>query len=165
MTNSWTIRNGDGAYGEVDIIEGFSDITAGYSTLHTEAACSFSPPTTAQTGTSNQGSTDCDSNTSPIGCSVIGPDNSYGAPFNANGGGIYAMEWTSELINIYFFPRDSIPADITAGTPDPTGWGTPAANFDSQYGSCDIDANFPAQTIVSRLSFRFDFALRRGGGF
>jgi hypothetical protein len=59
------------------------------------------------------------------------------------------MEWTSELINIYFFPRNAIPADITSGNPDPSGWGLPTANFESQYGNCDIDANFPAQTIVS----------------
>lgn len=61
------------------------------------------------------------------------------------------MEWTSELINIFYWPRDSIPADITAGTPDPTGWGTPMANYESRYGNCDIDNNFPTQTIVSYL--------------
>lgn len=59
------------------------------------------------------------------------------------------MEWTSELINIYFFPRNAIPADITSGNPDPRGWGKPTANFESKYGDCDIDANFPPQTIVS----------------
>ena len=58
------------------------------------------------------------------------------------------MEWTSDLINIYFFPRNAIPADIISGNPDPSGWGLPTANFESQYGNCDIDANFPPQTIV-----------------
>lgn len=58
------------------------------------------------------------------------------------------IKWTSEKIDIYFFPRNAIPEDITAGTPDPSTWGTPTANFDSQYGNCDIDANFLRQTIV-----------------
>jgi hypothetical protein len=83
---------------------------------------------------------------------VIGEPNSYGTPMNANGGGVYAMEWTSDYINVYFFPRDAIPDDITNENPDPSGWGTPTANFESQYGDCDIDAHFPAQTIVSLLT-------------
>jgi hypothetical protein len=52
-------------------------------------------------------------------------------------------------MRIYFFSRNAIPADIVAGKPDPSKWGIPAADFDSQYGGCDIDANFPPQTIVS----------------
>lgn len=145
--SSWTIRNGDGPYGEIDLLEGFSDISTAYTTLHTDpsSTCTFSPPADQETGTSNQNSTNC---ASSIGCSVIGEDGSYGTSFNDNGGGVYAMEWTSDLINIYFFPRDAIPADITSGNPDPSGWGLPTANFESQYGNCDIDANFPAQTIV-----------------
>ena len=147
---SWTIRNGDGPYGEIDLLEGFSDISTAYTTLHTDpsSTCTFSPPADQETGSSNQDSTDC---AGDVGCSVIGTDGSYGTSFNENGGGVYAMEWTSDLINIYFFPRNAIPADITSGNPDPSGWGLPTANFESQYGNCDIDANFPAQTIVSRF--------------
>jgi hypothetical protein len=59
------------------------------------------------------------------------------------------MQWTSSFIKIFFFPRNAIPADITSGNPDPTKWGLPNANFDSKFPGCDIDANFPAQTIVS----------------
>ncbi|KAH8811184.1 glycoside hydrolase family 16 protein [Xylogone sp. PMI_703] len=155
----WTIRNGNGAYGEIDIIEGFSDISTAYTTLHTDpsSTCTFSPPADQETGTSNQGSTDC---AGDIGCSVIGRDGSYGTSFNNNGGGVYAMEWTSSLINIYFFPRNAIPADITAGNPNPSSWGLPTANFESRYGNCDIDANFPPQTIY----FDTDFCGAEAGG-
>ncbi|KAI9735456.1 MAG: hypothetical protein M1818_006462 [Claussenomyces sp. TS43310] len=150
----WTIRNGNGTYGEIDIIEGFSDVTQNYMTLHTGEACSFQPPADEETGTSNQDSYDCSlSSASGIGCSVIGPTGSYGTPFNNNGGGVYALEWTSSLIKIYFFPRDKIPQDITDGTPDPTNWGLPAANYDTAYGNCDIDAGFPAQTIYFDTTF------------
>jgi hypothetical protein len=151
---SWTIRNTPGtAYGEVDIMEGFNDITYAYTTLHTQdidGTCSFTPPAYAETGTSNQDSYDC---ASGIGCSVKGQEGSYGTPLNDNGGGVYAMDWTSAYINIYFFPRDAIPDDITNGNPDPSGWGTPTANFESQYGDCDIDTSFPPQTIVHHPAF------------
>jgi hypothetical protein len=118
-------------------------------TLHTGGACTFDPPANKEFGVSNNDNYDC-SLESGVGCSVIGPVGSYGSSLNAKGGGVYAMEWTSSFIKIYFFPRNAIPADITAGTPDPSSWGLPAANFDSQYGNCNIDANFPPQTIVSR---------------
>ena len=150
---SWTIRNGAGTYGEIDIIEGFNDITQNYITLHTGGACTFDPPANTETGTSNNDNYDCNLNSATgVGCSVIAPSGSYGTPFNANGGGVYAMEWTSSLIQIWFFPRSKIPADITSGNPNPSNWGLPTANFNSQYGNCDIDANFPAQTIVSLYS-------------
>jgi hypothetical protein len=134
-------------------MEGFSDITQAYTTLHTQdvnGPCSFAPPADAQTGTSNQNSYDCGSD---IGCSVIGQEGSYGTPMNDNGGGVYAMEWTSDAINIYFFPRNATPNDITTGNPDPSGWGKPTANFESRYGSCDIDAHFPPQTIYFDMTF------------
>jgi hypothetical protein len=54
---------------------------------------------------------------------------------------------------VYLFPRNAIPHDIQTGHLDPSSWGLPTANFDSQYGNCDIDANFPAQTIYSDTTF------------
>jgi hypothetical protein len=59
------------------------------------------------------------------------------------------MSWTRQFINVYYFPRGKIPKDITDGKPNPNGWGTPVASFDESRGKCDIEANFPAQTIVS----------------
>ena len=79
---------------------------------------------------------------------------------NENGGGVWAMEWTSELINVWFFSRDAIPDDITNENPDPCSWGTPTADFESQYGECDIDGHFPAQTIY----FDTDFCGPEAGG-
>jgi hypothetical protein len=116
-------------------------------TLHTGSNCTFNPPASYESGASNN-NYDCQL-TNPVGCSVEGPVGSYGSSFNAQGGGVFAMEWTSTFIRIYFFPRSAIPADITASKPDPSTWGVAAADFDSQYGDCDIDANFPPQTIVS----------------
>lgn len=117
--------------------------------LHTGSNCTLNPPANHQSGVSNNDNYDCQLN-NPVGCSVEGPVGSYGSSFNAQGGGVFAMEWTSTFITIYYFPRNAIPADITAGKPNPGSWGVPAADFDSQYGDCDIDANFPPQTIVSK---------------
>jgi len=116
--------------------------------MHTQGeagVCTFNTPEDQQTGTSNQGSTDC---ASGIGCSVQGKPGTYGTGFNENGGGVYAMEWTSDAINIFHFARSAIPADITEGNPNPANWGLPQAKFDSKSGDCNIDANFPRQTIV-----------------
>jgi hypothetical protein len=72
--------------------------------------------------------------------------------FNANGGGVYASEykqvptpgrsltcfqvqWDTSGIAVYFFPRGSIPADITAGAPVPSNWGLAMARWPAT--SCD----------------------------
>lgn len=146
------MRNTPGPYGEINILEGFNDITQNYMTLHTSGACSFNPPANTQTGTSNNGNTNCQLS-NVVGCSVQGPASSYGTPFNENGGGVYAMWWTSDFIRIYIFPRSAIPADIISGRLHPSTWGLPVANFDSKYGKCSIDSNFPPQTIVSFSSY------------
>jgi hypothetical protein len=62
------------------------------------------------------------------------------------------MSWTSQFVNVYYFPREKIPQDILDGNPRLGGWGAPVASFDEARGKCDIDANFPAQTIVSIYS-------------
>ncbi|TVY37898.1 putative endo-1,3(4)-beta-glucanase [Lachnellula subtilissima] len=149
----WTINDNLG--GEIDILESFSDNTQNYAlaTLHTqpEHNCTFQAPADTQIGTPNNDDYDC---TLPAsGCSVTGPAGSFGDPFNANKGGVYAMDWTSTYIRIYFFARANIPADITSGKPDPTKWGLPMANFDSKYGSCDVGASFPEQTIYFDTTF------------
>ena len=65
------------------------------------------------------------------------------------------MDWTTTYIKIYFWAKNDVPADITSGNPDPSKWSLPMANFDSQYGGCDVGASFPEQTIVSTPSLPF----------
>lgn len=43
--------------------------------------------------------------------------------------GDHAVQWDSDGVAIFFFPRGSVPADITAGAPQPTLWGLPQARF------------------------------------
>jgi hypothetical protein len=41
----------------------------------------------------------------------------------------HSVQWDSSGIAVYFFPRGSIPADITAGAPVPSNWGLAQARW------------------------------------
>ncbi|KAH6660034.1 glycoside hydrolase family 16 protein [Truncatella angustata] len=130
--------------GEIDIIEGVNSVTSTTMTLHTSAGCSFS-----------QG--DCNAGNGNTGCPQ--PTNNtqtFGSGFNAIGGGVYAVEWTSEAISIWFFPRAAIPSDVTSGSPDPTNWGMAASTFSGS--GCNIDDHFQEHTIVFNVDFCGDWA-------
>lgn len=126
-------------------------------TLHTRDGCSISNngAYSGQLRTPN-----CDVNApgqfTNEGCKIAANDGrSYGRGFNANGGGIYATEWTSDFIKIWFFPRDSIPADLAANDPNPDLWGKPNAIFE---GGCNIDEHFRDHNIIFDITFCGDWA-------
>ncbi|KAI9763413.1 MAG: hypothetical protein M1840_000544 [Geoglossum simile] len=144
--------------GEIDIIEGVHLNTKNLMALHTDSTPGCTINGNGQTGTTSTFNCDTTTNTQPnnAGCAVnANSDNTYGAGFNKAGGGVYATEWTSSWIRIWFFPRGSIPADITAGIPNPSTWGTPSANFQ---GSCDIDAHFSNLQIIFDTTLCGDWA-------
>lgn len=127
-------------------------------TLHTSSGCTVGG-SRSMTGTSV--TTNCDVNApnqaSNQGCGVQDKDSrSYGAGFNSNGGGVYAMLWDpSSGINIWFFARDSIPSDITNNSPNPSGWHTPDASF--PFTSCP-SSHFYNHQIVLDNTFCGDWA-------
>ena len=87
------------------------------------------------------------------GCSIDSSgSNSYGDGFNANNGGTYVMEWTSDHLKIWFFARGAEPGDVSGDSPDPSGWVTPAAAFNGGDG-CDIDSHFMHQNIIFDTTF------------
>jgi len=137
--------------GEVDIIEGVNNSTVNGMTLHTSANCSVQNSSSMNmfSGLLTTGNCDVKAEGQPqnVGCSVtptINPAGTFGAGFNAQKGGVYATEITSQAISIWFFNRTSIPADIVAKTPDTKNWGTPAARF----SGCDIDQHFKGLQVV-----------------
>ena len=142
--------------GEIDIIEGVNNATGNHATLHTGPGVTINNGT----GTTMSGTvvtSNCDINAQGqdqnAGCSVADNDTfSFGAGFNTNNGGVYAMEWTTNLIKLWFFPRGSIPNDIATDTPDPTssGWGTPRAVFQ---GDSNMDTHFHNQSIILDTTF------------
>ena len=140
------------AGGEIDIIEGVNSASHNQMTLHTSAGCSIG--TSGFSGQSN--STDCNADQASTGCGITSPDaSSFGTGFNNANGGVFATEWTSQGISIWFFPRASIPTDIHSGTPNPAGWGTPQSKF---AGNCDIDGHFKDMNIIFNTAFCGDWA-------
>ncbi|KAI8066318.1 beta-1,3-1,4-glucanase [Gongronella butleri] len=143
--------------GEIDVIEGVNTQSTNQVTLHTSDGCTVGG--TSQTG--NFVTTNCYVNapgqSSNQGCGVSTSDTtSYGTGFNNNGGGVYATQWEANSgIQVWFFPRNKIPSDITSGNPNPNGWGTPLANFG--FGSCSSN-HFANLQIVFDLTFCGDWA-------
>jgi hypothetical protein len=132
MTAFWTVGLGDWpADGEIDIIENVNEARTNNVALHTSDYCTVK---------NNPNQTAVWVNTD---CSITKPENqgcaatmtepfNYGAEFNANGGGVYAMEWTSTSVSIWFFPPTGVPEsllDSSEGVPDPNTFGIPSATF------------------------------------
>ena len=139
-------------HGEVDIIEGVNSQTTNGFAGHTNAGCSITS-TGAMSGTVEYSNCDVNAAGQPAngGCTVhTGNTETYGAGFNAANGGVYATEWTSDAISIWFFPRTAIPSDISSGSPNPDNWGLPMAQF---AGGCNIDEHFKDQQIVFDITF------------
>ena len=148
----WTLGPNWPASGEIDIIEGVNSQSTNSLTAHTNGDCSITN-TGAMSGTIS--TSNCDVNdpdqATNAGCSIATSNTeSYGPGLNAMGGGVYATEWTSNAISIWFFPRGAIPNDISSGSPDPSNWGLPVAHF---AGACDIDEHFQNQQIMFDLTF------------
>ncbi|OZJ02454.1 hypothetical protein BZG36_04110, partial [Bifiguratus adelaidae] len=91
------------------------------------------------------------------GCGVTNTQpTSYGDNLNNAGGGVYATLWNSNGISIWWFQRSAIPSDITSGSPNPSGWPTPDANF--PFGSSCPSSFFANHQIVVDLTFCGDWA-------
>lgn len=136
--------------GEIDIIEGVNSQQSDTITLHTSETCSMDG--TGSLSSSAMSNEDCGADDGSTGCGYSTTDNEgYGSGFNAAQGGVYVMEWTSDAISVWHWSRANIPSDIAAGNPDPSGWGTPSAQF--QGSGCDIDTHFQQQSIVFDTTF------------
>ncbi|KAI0078493.1 hypothetical protein K474DRAFT_1660304 [Panus rudis PR-1116 ss-1] len=121
------------AGGEIDIVEGVNDYTNNQATIHTNPGCSVASSDASKlaiTGTLVGGTNCAAAQTGNQGCGVRSTDSdSFGATFNSNGGGVYAMLWDNDGVAIWFFPRNSIPSDITNNAPQPSNWSQPMARW------------------------------------
>jgi hypothetical protein len=142
------------------VIEGVNRDTNNQMTLHSKAGCTMEGVSRPQTGTVL--TPNCDINApgqgANVGCGVRVPNsNTFGAGLNNNQGGVYAVQWTFDGgVQIWFFARNSIPADITNNDPNPYNWGTPLATFPFQ-SNCPTSF-FKNQQIVINLTFCGDWA-------
>lgn len=154
----WMIGPNWPSNGEIDIIEGVNDQVGDATTLHTSPGC-----TAGQTGgySGTQTSTNCDTQAagqaSNQGCGIQSSDPAtYGSGFNSNGGGVFATEWTSDHISVWFWQHADVPSDISSGAPVPSdSWGTPIAAFST---GCTIDTYFHQQQIIFDTTFCGDYA-------
>lgn len=143
--------------GEIDIIEGVNLNTDNQITLHTGPTCTISNAAESMTG-NLVGSTCTSSNGNNAGCAVTqSGNNSFGHGFNTQGGGVFAHKWDSQGIMVWFFPRGSIPSDITNGNPDPSSWGQATANFPNS-DSCNTAAHFQNHNLVIDTTLCGDWA-------
>lgn len=151
----WTVGPNWPLGGEIDIFEGVHENTRNQATFHTSDGCTITDP---QNFTGNLLATDCsayaDSN---AGCGLINDSAaSFGAPFNAVGGGVFASRWDSNGVWIWFFHRSTIPNDITNKVPNPELWGKPTALLSNT--SCPPNRYFWDHQIVFDITFCGDWA-------
>lgn len=160
----WLLGNGQWPNsGEIDIIEGVHDNSHNQVTFHTKAGCYLDPSVNitgsiAQYPNGTQNLV-CDGTiNSNSGCAVIEWSRaSYGEYFESQGGGVFATKWDENEIATWSFYRAAIPQDILAGTPNPSGWGTPAAKLVPN--NCNPFSNFFLNmSIVFDMTFCGDWA-------
>ncbi|KAK0931242.1 hypothetical protein LTR91_000190 [Friedmanniomyces endolithicus] len=154
----WMLGSGTWpANGEIDIIETTNDLPNNLMALHTSQTPDCTVAGADQSGTLLTANCAAAGGYTGCGVSATKPNN-IGTPFNQASGGVYAMEWTSTAIRIWFFGRNEVPASIIevgdAG-PDPNAFGVPVANFQ---GSCDIDAHFFNHSMVFDTTFCGSYA-------
>ena len=152
----WTTGPNWPSSGEIDIIEGVNDQTCNMMTLHTGEDCSLVSDKKLFSG--SMGHSDCKVvvGGENKGCGIETNDTqTYGKGLNAIGGGVFATEWNSDGISMYFFPRGAVPKDIESGSPVPSRWGMPVATFN---GGCDYPKAFTSQQIVFTNTFCGDWA-------
>ena len=147
------------ANGEIDVVEAVNTATTGNQmTLHTTSGCSMSSVKREETG--EVLGTNCYNGTNDNqGCGVQGPVDTFGASFNPNDGSVYAMELRSAGIRVWFFARAAIPSTTggpLTGSPDPSSWGTPMADFPST--GCNIGSHFRNQSIVANIDLCGQYA-------
>jgi len=159
----WLLGNGQWPNsGEVDIIEGVHDNSHNQIAFHTKAGC-YLDPSTNMTGAIVQRSGSpnlvCDGTLNDnSGCAVLEWSRaSYGEYFDSQGGGAFATKWDENGISTWSFYRAAIPQDILAGTPNPSGWGTPAAEL-SPKNCTPLSNYFINMSMVFDITFCGDWA-------
>jgi len=148
----WTVGPNWPNQGEIDVIEGVNTQSADQTTLHTNGGCTMN----GESNTKYSGhmvNANCEGNQ---GCGITTGEGSYGAPFNSHQGGVFAMEWTNQEIQTFYWPRSGIPSDITSDKPNPGAWGKPYAFF--QLGSNCPANHFRDHQMVIDLTFCGDWA-------
>lgn len=144
------------ASGEIDIVEGVNTQSTDQVTLHTAAGCDINIDG-SQAGTT-LANANCNTDSAGTGCgasTTLGQ--AYGDSFNLNGGGVYAMQWESSGVYVWFWDHDDVPADVTSGAPKTADWGLPVVAFNGA-DTCDVDEYFGNMNLIFDTTFCGDWA-------
>ncbi|KAF8588469.1 glycoside hydrolase family 16 protein [Ramaria rubella] len=146
--------------GEIDIMEGVNDVSVNQASIHTAPGCqiSNSEATNNASGTLVGGSNcaSAESNNGGCGQQATSLNNTYGTGFNSNGGGVYAMVWDESGVAVYFFPRQTVPPDITGMAPQPQTWGVPFARWPAT--NCNPFQFFQQHSVIFDTTLCGDWA-------
>ncbi|KAM5531858.1 hypothetical protein V8D89_014488 [Ganoderma adspersum] len=140
----WTKGPNWPAGGEIDVLEAVNLMSSNQMAIHTSTGCTVS-------------GADCSQGS---GCTVTEKQsNSYGQAFATAGGGVWATQFDTTGINIWFWSRNDIPDSVKSATTtiDPSSWGTPSAAYPSDT-SCDIANFFTPQQLVLDITLCGDWA-------
>lgn len=156
----WTVGDNWPHDGEIDIVEGVNMLENNQMTLHTGPGCTVSNPM-LQSAVGNVLNPDCDVYASSnLGCGVHDRSNaSYGQPFNRQGGGVFAMEWSKSGISIWRFSRGEVPKDLQSGNaPQPSTWPIrPVAHWSSN--ECNnMNDEFGQHRVIFDITLCGDWA-------
>ncbi|KIY42968.1 glycoside hydrolase family 16 protein, partial [Fistulina hepatica ATCC 64428] len=129
------------ADGEIDVVEGVNEYTQNIFSIHTGDDCTMDTSLLTDAALVDAGETDCNAYVSDTACGAMSNSTaSYGVGSNSAGGSVYALQLTSAGLEMYWWTKDSVPADITSGLPTPSTWGSPAVEVLSD--TCDTDSHF-----------------------
>ncbi|EJD41514.1 hypothetical protein AURDEDRAFT_115431 [Auricularia subglabra TFB-10046 SS5] len=156
----WTSASSWPSGGEIDILENVNQATNNQMALHTQGACQIEADPTSMSGALGRNNCTHDVNDNS-GCVVKDPSNqSFGAGFNSNNGGVWVTEFAEDAISIWFFTRGSVPNGLdtksNSSSIDTSTLGTPTARFPST--GCDIKSQFQPQKVIINISLCGDFA-------
>lgn len=166
----WTVNAYDDypKWGEIDILENINEQSVALNTLHTSPGFSIAGNhgATRLASTEIVDSYNCDDTATSSaygsqslnqGCSARNTAaGAYGKAFNANGGGVVVMEWTSNFIKMWNFPPGKVPQSLLDGKPDTTTFGTP--QFDTEGGTGTTADHFANHQIVFDTTFCGNYA-------
>lgn len=80
------------------------------------------------------------------GCSFMAEEGTFNQAFNDNYK-IIALQVETDVMRIWHFGKDEVPADLTSGSPDPDTWKAPTVSLSPK--SCDFQKAFSQFRIVS----------------
>ncbi|KAF7348526.1 hypothetical protein MVEN_01370100 [Mycena venus] len=115
--------------GEIDVVEGVSLYNQNIYSVHTGSGCTISSSAvsamSAVTIVKSDG-TDCDATVDPAGCGFTDHQaTTFGPGFNSAGGGVFALQFDTTGIKMWFFQTGNVPSDISSLAPNPSTWGAP----------------------------------------